>query len=239
MRCPLPSMVAVALASMALGCHATPPPRPAGLPPTPQTVTVKNPGGDAFDPELAALERLSREPWGGRRDRYNTLILPLADARHWQSVWLWGYPTRAAFRFGDEHYGVVALWYKPTTEKNDPESCLGRFITEARPAAEAYGTRVVSWPLVHAEQRRGTMVRPMVVQALDADVDGLFATRSYAGALAAYTSWPGTCLIQGFLVVAAKHRELATRIRDRWITEAAPRLIWNPRLKEAPSFDER
>jgi hypothetical protein len=239
MRCPLPSMVAVALSSVALGCSASVPLRPVGLPPTPQTVTVKNPGGDAFDPELAALERLSREPWSNRRDRYNTLIVPLADARHWQSVWLWGYPTRAAFRFGDEHYGVVAVWYKPTTEKNDPESCLARFIADARPTAEAYGTRVVAARLVHAEQLRGSVVRPMVMQALDADVDGLFSTRSYAAALAAYTSWPGTCLIQGFMVVAGKHKELAARVRDRWMVEAASRLVWHPRLMDAPGFEER
>lgn len=240
MRWPLPSMVAVGLSSMVLGCSASVPARPAGLPPTPQTVTVQNPGGDAFDPELAALERLSREPWNARRDRYNTLIMPLADARHWQSVRLWGYPTRAAFRFGDEHYGVVAVWYRPTTEKSDPESCLARFISEARPAAEAYGTRVVASHLVHTEQRRGSVVRPMVVQALDADVDSVFfSMRSYAGALAAYSSWPGTCLIQGFMVVAGKHKELAGRVRDRWMTEAATRLVWHPRLTDTPGFEER
>ena len=81
--------------------------------------------------------------------------------------------------------------------------------------------------------------RAVLRQALDADVDGVFSTMSYAGALAAYTSWPGTCLIQGFMVVAAKHKELAGRVRDRWMTEAATRLAWHPRLTDPPGFEER
>ena len=151
----------MALSGAGLGCSAsTPPPRPAGLPPTPATVTVENPGGDAFDPELAALDRLAREPWSTRRDRDNTLLIPLADARHWQRVRLWGYPTRAAFRFGDDHYGIVAVWYRPTTGKSDPESCLAELVAEARPIAEGYGARVVATRVVHTTQRAPIGRRP-------------------------------------------------------------------------------
>jgi hypothetical protein len=239
MRCPLASTVAVAFSSAALGCSASLPPKPVGLPPTPQTVTVENPGGDAADPEWAALDRLASEPWGLRRDRTNTLIIPLVDARHWQRVRLWGHPTRAAFRFGDDHYGVIALWYLPTTQANDPESCLKRFVDEARPLAEASGTRILSSRVVHTVQQGSFGLVPMVVQVIDADVDGFFSSSEYAGALAAYPSWPGTCLIQGFVVVAGKHKELATRIRDRWVIEGAPRLTWHGRLVDTPAFDDR
>ncbi len=250
----LPSLLAVALSGAGLGCSAsTPPPRAAGLPPTPKTVTVENPGGDAYDPELAALDRLATEPWSTRRDRDNTLLIPLADARHWQRVRLWGYPTRAAFRFGDDHYGIVAVWYRRTAGKGDPESCLAEFIAEARPIAEGYGARVMGTRVVHTTQRapavrrppRGaphpaTVARPtgpMVVQVVDAEVDGLLDTHTYAGALAAYPSWPGTCLLQGFVVVADKHRDVAVRVRDRWVAEGATRFAWHPRLTEAPSFE--
>ena len=253
MSYPRASFVAVGLSSVALGCSAAVPPRPVGLPPTPQTVTVQNPGGDAADPEWAALDRLAREPWGVRRDRTSTLLVPLVDAQHWQRVRLWGYPTRAAFRFGDDHHGVVAIWFTPTTERSDPQSCLARFVAEARPAAEAYGTRILATHLVHTEQRpseafrfglvgettKRTAFQPMVVQVIDAEVDGLFSTKGYAGALAAYASFPGTCLIQGFVVVAGNHWELASRIRDRWVAEGAPRLAWHPRVTELPRFDDR
>jgi hypothetical protein len=265
MRCPLASLVAVALSGAALGCSASTPPMPAGAPPTPKTVTVENPGGDAFDPELAALERLAEEPWVLRRDRENTLLIPLADARHWQRVRLWGYPTRVAFRFGDDHYGVLAIWYRPAAAgRGDPESCLTDFLAEARPLAEGYGTRVVASHLVHSTQlgsplgRRGAGIGrradgglapkpqgvarssgPMVVEVIDAEVDAVFTTKEYAGALASYPSWPGTCLLQGFVVVAGKHKELAERIRDRWVTEGATHLAWHPRLSDTPAQDQR
>ncbi len=80
---------------------------------------------------------------------------------------------------------------------------------------------------------------PVVVQVVDAEVDGMFSTRGYAGALASYPSWPGTCLIQGFVVAAGEHEGLGARIRDRWVAEAAPRLAWHPRVVEAPRFDDR
>lgn len=210
------------------------------MPPTPATVTVENPGGDAFDPEWAALDRLAREPISSRRDRENSLLVPLADARHWQRVRLWGYPTRAAFRFGDEHYGVIALWYSPATGAADPESCLARFIDEGRPVAEGYGVRVVASRLMHMTHRPANAPpQPMVVRVIDADVEGLFRSKSYAGALAAYTSWPGTCLVQGFVVVAGKHKALADRVRDRWVAEAAGRLTWHRRITAAPAFEDR
>ncbi len=234
MRCPRASFVAVALSSVVLGCSASVPPRPPGLPPTPVTVTVKNPGGDAADPEWAALTRLGHEPWGGRRDRTNTLNIGLVDARHWQRVRLWGYPTRTAFRFGDDHYGVVAIWYSPTTENDDPESCLARFVAGARPLAETFGTKVVVSPVVHTTQRTGGTSRPMVVQAIDADVTGVFDDKSYAGALAArpvvagHLSHPG---IRGL----GPPPELAARVRDRWVTEARRGSFGTPRLMEAPA----
>jgi hypothetical protein len=263
-RKPLPSLLAVALSGAGLGCSAStppPPPRPAGLPPTPTTVTVENPGGDAFDPELAALDRLANEPWSTRRDRENTLLIPLADARHWQRVRLWGYPTRAAFRYGDDHYGIIAAWYRPTSGKGDPESCLTEFIAEARPIAEGYGARVMGTRVVHTTQRTPVWRRPriphlrapqqdaheaptylagpVVVQVVDAEVDGLLENHTYAGALASYPSWPGTCLLQGFVVIADKHKDVAERVRDRWVAEGAPRFAWHPQLSQAPSFESR
>ena len=58
------------------------PVQPPGKPPTPKSVTVANPGGDAADPELAALQRLAAEPWGRRTDRFNTLNVPQIGRAH-------------------------------------------------------------------------------------------------------------------------------------------------------------
>ncbi len=234
------ALAAGVLALGATGCSASVPhPQPAYVPPTPITVTVENPGGDAADPEWAALDRLSREPWAARRDRTNTLIIPLADARHWQRVRLWGYPTRAAFRFGDDHYGIVAIWYQPTTESDEPGACLTRFLDEGRPVAEAWGARITRQRRVDAVQRAGQTLLPMAVEIVDAEAPGFLSDKAYAGALAAYKSWPGTCLIEGFVVVAGKHPELASKVRDRWVDQGATRLRWHARLQAAPEFDDK
>lgn len=234
------------LAILLAGCAAAPPAAPAApepspapeVPPTPASVTIRNPGGDAADPEKAALARLEREIFGARRDRTNAILLRLPDPRHWQRVTLWGYPTRSAFRYGDAHYGILSIWYEPAKGPDDPASCLKRFVDTARPAAEAFGVRASEVRTVQTLQHGDLAAKPMVVELIDADVIGATGTKSYAGALAAYSSWPGTCLIQGF-VVTATHRELASRVRERWIREAAPRLSWNGRIKETPAFDNK
>jgi hypothetical protein len=199
---------------------------------------MANPGGDAVDPEKAALGRLEREVFGSRRDRTNVLLVRLPDARFWQRVTLWGFPTRTAFRYGDAHYGVVSIWYEPAKGPDDPASCLKRFVDAGRPSAEAFGVRANEVRTVQTLQQAGINAKPMVVELIDAEVIGGAGPKAYAGALAAYTSWPGTCLLQGF-VVTATHKELAERVRERWVREAAPRLVWNARLKEAPSFDNK
>jgi hypothetical protein len=200
---------------------------------------MANPGGDAADPELAALTLLERQAFAPRRDRYNTLSVQLAEPRLWRRVKLWGYPTRAAFRFGDEHYGVTAVWYEPARGPDDAASCLKRFVAQGRAAADAFGVRATEARLVHTLQVGPTGSKEMVVDVIDAAVDGVGDAKEYAGALAAYTSWPGTCLLQGFVVTAARHRALAAHIRDRWVAEAAPKLAWSTRLTQAPSFDAR
>ena len=225
------------LAGAVLGCGASTPRRPVGLPPTPGSVTAQNPGGDAANPELAALERLEREPWGLQRDRFNTVLVPLPDARTWKHVTLWGIPTRAAFRFGDEHYGVVGVWYEATTERSDPQSCLERFVASRRKLVEASGFRVVVAPVASGAQaiRSGPVGGP----ALDASSDSPLWTRAYAGALASLPSWPGSCLIEGFMVAAGKHRELAARVRDRSVAEGATHSIWQSRVMRAPGLGDQ
>jgi hypothetical protein len=235
----------VVLTILGLGCAADPPPPPVTsapppiMKPSPASVTLANPGGDAADPELAALQMLDRALLSPRRDRYSTLLVQLPEAKYWRRVKLWGYPTRVAFRFGDEHYGVVAIWYEQAKGPDDPESCLKRFVAQGRPAADAFGVRADEVRLVRTLQHGATSSKPMVIDVIDASLDAFGETKAYAGALAAYTSWPGTCLVQGFVVNATKHRPLAQRIRDRWVTEAAPKLAWSGRVTAAPTFEAR
>ena len=233
----LAGILALSTMGAVAGCATRAPLQPPGLPPTPASITRENPGGDAADPERAALERLDGAAWGIRRDRFDSLLVPLLAAPGWARVKLWGFPTRVAYRFGDEHYGVVAVWYQRAEGPDDPSSCLARFIDTARPLIDGYGVQATQTERVRTVMRGSA--RPMVIQVVDASVDAFFSTQRYAGALAAYASWPGRCLIQGFVIVATDHGELARRIRDRWVAEGAPGLAWLSGVTEAPPTDAR
>ena len=221
------------------GCAPPPPTKPPGVPPTPKSMTVANPGGDAADPELVALQLLEQGAWSERRDRQGTISLVLPDLKHWRRVRLWGYPTRVAFRFGDEHYAVISVWYEPAKGSDDPESCLKRFLDAQRPVADMFGVRASEVRVVKTLQQGETSSKPMVISIIDAAVESSAEQREYAGALAAYESFPGTCLLQGFVASAGKHKELANRVRERWVAEGATKLAWTPKVTEAPKIDSR
>jgi hypothetical protein len=220
-------LAAVLLGASTCACASNQPPKqPPGVPPTAASVTRENPGGDAADPEWAALERLTTEPFAERNDRWQTLSVPLADAGHWRRVRVWSYPTRATFRYGDEHHAVTTLWYTEVVGPDDPDACLKRFTEQALVAAKAFGVIVGEPRFIRTSQDLGHRKLPVVVAVLEGRVDSLLVQDDYVGAVAAYQSWPRTCLVQGFAVVAGKHKGLAEAVRDRWVEEAAPKLFW-------------
>lgn len=203
--------------------------------PTPASVNPKNPGGDAPDPEGAALMRLLNEPWGARKDNWNTLHVGLVDWKNWRGVKVFGHPTRASFRYGDKYVAAATISYTTIEGPNEPEACLARFIDESLPLAEAAGVRVIGErQRVRLTQSVGADVKPMVVELIEGRLDTLIARDDYVGAIAAYQSFPGTCLVQGFAAVSTNHRDIAIRVRDRWVAEGATRLLWERHVKEAP-----
>lgn len=208
-------------------------------PPTPASVTRENPGGDAEDPERAALERLLHEPWGGRRDRWNTVKVPLIDWKNWRRVRIFGHPTRATFRYGDDNYALVTIWYTATDGPSDPATCLKRFHDEARPIAESYSVSLGPITRRSAVQTIAGRAKPVVFDLVEGSIDTLFSSDDYVGGVAAYESWPGTCLVAGFAVVATHHRALAVKVVERWVDDGALRLTWTARVKEAPTPDAR
>ncbi len=230
-RCLL--LVSVLFVATACGKPAAPT-QPVGAPPTPKTITAANPGGDANDPEFAALTRLANEPWGHSRDFWNTLHIPLVDWKNWQRTRITGNPTRASFRYGKQHYAVATLWYTPIEGANDPEACMAKFIDYASPAADAYGILVMSRERLRMTQSVGADVLPISVELLSGRLDSLFGRNDYLGAIVAYQSFPGTCLVEGFAVVSTHHPTIAKQIRDRWVSEGAPQLVWEKHVKEAP-----
>lgn len=235
-RCLL--LVSLSFAAVACAKPAAPTQAP-GTPPTPTTITAANPGGDASDPEFAALERLSKVPWGFQRDFWNTLHIPLVDWKNWQRTRITANPTRASFRYGKEHYAVATVWYTPMEGTNEPDACLAKFLDDASPSADAYGIQVISRERVRMTQSIGAEVRPIAVELLSGRLDSLFGRNDYMGAVIAYQSFPGTCLVEGFAVVATNHATLAKQIRDRWVAEGAAQFYWEKNVKETPEMLSR
>jgi len=67
----------------------------------------------------------------------------------------------------------------------------------------------------------------------------IFTRHRYVGAVAAYRSWPGTCLVHSFAVRVGTDPALAQAVVDRWLEELAPRTRWLPRARSAPKFENR
>lgn len=235
----------LAFALFVVGCGNTAvPPSQAPIdltplrPPTPVSITKAQPGGDSDDPEAAALQRLLDEPFElKRKDRWGTLRVPLADWRHWRRIRIWGHPTRAAFQYGDDHTAMILLRYSKIEGPNDPQRCLADFVKYASPVAQSYGIRLGESRLVTASQSLHGEPSPMLIRLQDGGVDSIVANDDYLAFMAAYQSWPGTCLVQAFAVVSTDHPELAARVRDRWVAEAAGRLIWDKKVKSAPDTE--
>lgn len=243
---PMDTMMRLApllLLAVAAGCGGTAPPppnaRPPGEPPSPTSVTPSNPGGDSADPEAAALKRLLEEGPGFRRDYYKTLQVWLPDSKKWRRVRLWGQPTRATYRYGDKHYAVASVWYQPAKKGDDADACMAQFFDFATPIAESFDVKFGAPKVSRTLQSVDGAPRPMLVEVVDGSIDGLFKSDEYVGAVASYSSWPGTCLVQAFAVVATEHRDLAVQVRDRWVAEVAPKLRWEAKIKTAPKTDAR
>lgn len=239
MHRPLPTALLLTLSLAAAGCGAAPPTQLPGEPPTPKSITRANPGGDADDPERAALQRLLDEPWGKRRDRFNSISVPLTDYKKWRRVRIWTQPTRATYRYGDDHYAVATVIYTKIEGRNDPDTCLADFWQKASPLADGFGVRLGEAQFLQSTQDVDGETRPLVFKILEGSMESMFSSSEYVGAVAAYQSWPDTCLIHAFAVKSGRHRDLAVKVRDRWVAEGAAKLRWLPKITEAPDTSAR
>lgn len=201
----------------------------------------KSPRPEAPESEKDALFRLANEPLGFSRDKFDTLRIPLADWKAWRAIRIWGHPTRVTLRYGRKSHAIDTTFYTPSNGPNDPDTCLAKFMEYASTTAQAYSVRLGKEQLVRTTQvlDDGT-TKPLVIKLLEGSIDSILMSNDYVAAIAAYQSWPGTCLVRGFAVVSTNHRDLALQVRDRWASEMAPALHWNKKkVKDAPTTEAR
>jgi hypothetical protein len=202
---------------------------------TPITVTKENPAGDAREPEDAALTRLLDAPTGTRFDRFHTLMASYPDVGNWRRVRIFGHPTRVTYRYGDDHFAIDAVEYKPAEGDDTPAGCLERFVEKARSEAQRYTVEI--GPVERGEGR--SQLEPMPWVRVSGAFTSLFKRDRYFGAVAAYRSWPGTCLVRAMAVRVGTDESLARKVVDRWVDDLAPDLRWVAHVRNAPPFADR
>jgi hypothetical protein len=223
----LPLVVAVLA-----GCHAAPPPKPPIRPPNPVSITLEEPGGDSSDPHASALGRLFVEAWGWRNDKDDVLHVPLPDWQKWRRVRYIGVPSFVGFRYGDAHHPVVAVWVRAAPEgQGAPDACLASFEDWGEPTARSFSVNI----LPGAVSRTAWTDREVVIKSVDAEINTLFAKKSYRAAYAAYAMWPGTCTIFGVAVPVRGSPEIAEAVRDRFVKEGFSRM--ERRSDHAPALE--
>jgi len=216
--------LAFALLPLALlaGCHTGLPRQPPGTPPTTASVSREEPGGDADDPHVSALERLAKEPWGWRNDKQDALHVPLPDWQNWRRIRYFGVPSFVGFRYGDDHHAVIAIWVREAEEGSTSEQCLDAFEKWAAPTAHDFSVEVGAGTVTRMPWSADGIARPgeeLVIKSVDAQINTLLSKKSYSAAYGAYVMWPKTCTIFGIAIPVRDSPELAQQVRDRYVKD--------------------
>lgn len=198
------------------------PRQPPGAPPTPSSITRATPGGDADDPEQAALLRQLERPWGSRRDKDNQLVVPLPDHKNYKRVRYWAIDHFVGFKYGDDHYvlNVVLIQDVPEGTHIDSRTCLRRAEKWAQPQMKAFEVKLGPRQTIEKSWHD----QPIVVRTVDGYLDFGLKRRQFSAAYTAYAAYPNACMVFGMAVPWGKHRELAVRVRDRWVEEGVARI---------------
>jgi len=208
-----------ALVVLGAGCSAsaqTPPSAPM-RPPTPASVTRKEPGGDAADPQRAALERLLKEPWGARTDKDEQLLAPIPDWEHWKRLRYWGFDNLVGFRYGNEYRAmtVAHVQVMPEGTPVKSETCMRAFEDWARPQIKGFDVRLEPFKVKLTRWRDQTLV----IQSVDGWVSWGIGSADFSAAWTAYPAYPDACLIYGVAVPWRDQGDLAKKVRDRFVEE--------------------
>lgn len=212
-----------AFLGLALAACATTQTQPPGAPPSPSSVTLEEPGGDAADPQEAALKRQLELPWGWATDKDEQLRVPMVDQNNMKRVRYWVLDHFTGFRYGSDFYvmNVVLIQDVPKGEEMDSRTCLQR--------AEKWGhPQLRSWEVKFSDIQTSTTHwrnLPIVVKSVDGYVDIGFERRKFSAAYAAYPAYPDACLVFAMGVPWEKHEDLAKAVRDRWVKEGVPRMV--------------
>ena len=214
--CALPLLLALACGGGAQTSKqlSSPPPTTA---PTPASVTVKEPGGDAPDPHSAALDRLTAAPWGNRTDKDDQVFVPLPDSENWKRVRYFGVEHYVGFRYGDDHHAMVIAFTQalPAGTPMKSDTCMRQFEAWGLPQTHPFDVKFSPFD-THLGKWQGQILES---RSVDGRVNLGFTASEFSGAWAAYPAYPDGCLVMAVAVPWRDHKELAQKLRDRFVGE--------------------
>lgn len=181
----------------------------------------------AADAHAAALEQLAVAEVGTRKDRQQSIRVPLPDSKSWRRVRFMGVKSLVGFRYGTEHHAVVGA-LSMELKGRTAESCQKHFEDWAKPWLETFEVSYeydqpigFSWRhSLHPEQP-ATIMSAMTVRG---KVSSMLLNESYHAAYAIFPAWPDRCLVIGFAVADTGETERAKKARDRFAREVLPQL---------------
>ena len=190
--------------------------------PTPGSITLEEPGGDAPDAHAATLARMLTAPFGWVKDKDDQVRIMLPDAHLWKRVRYRGFEHLTGFRYGMDHHAVSVVLVEDTRlgRRPTPESCMRHAETLARPRVRELS--VETQPIAETKVPwRGTT---LIIHSVDGEFPFGFRRIGFSAAWTAYPAYESACLYQAFGAKYDGHPDLARKLRDRWVTEAATKV---------------
>jgi hypothetical protein len=179
----------------------------------------------------AALEQLKVAPIASRRDKQNSVAVPLPDAPHWTRVRFLTVPSLVGFRYGKDHHAIVAAFVTHVEDNGAPGACNKSFESWAQPWVDAFDVELAhdpptafSWSPPPASSKAPKTIAIVDVDPLMAKTATVLARDTYAAAWAAYPAWTKACLVVGVAVPAHEDLPRARAVRDRFVAEVFPKL---------------
>lgn len=202
-----------------------------GAPPSPESVTLEEPGGDAFDPHLSALVLQHQASWGFRTDKDQQARFPLPDRRKWRRVRFFLLDHFVGFTYGkkDPHaYSVGFVVPLPRHAPRTSAACIEAFELDSMPKIKDLGgevseltTEVQTW-----------QENPLVVRRASGTVRFMLTQYDAAIAWAGYPAYPDSCLVYAVAVPWNGQQKLAEMVRDKWAKEGFVR--FHPLTEDTP-----
>ncbi|HET9954195.1 MAG TPA: hypothetical protein VFQ61_06815 [Polyangiaceae bacterium] len=189
--------------------------------PSPESVTMQQPGGDAPDRHAAALQRLLNEQWEPRSDRDEQLRIALPDAGNWKRVRYFGVEHFVGFRYGQDYHAMAVVFVLDVEEERpSSEDCLRHFDAWGRPQTQPFDVDFEPFKPHHSKFQG----RSLITLAVDGQLSLGFSRPKFAAAWAAYPAYAKACLISAVAVPERDAPELAKQVRDRFVAEGFAKL---------------